>query len=118
MHHDHGIARPFVDVVKPQTVAGRRPCPGWFVKNDCRTWLIVVIAPGTSDSPFQAEHHAVQSAADPQEGDAVAGFEEIAVGGQCGRHRQRDGPHVAQVGKRGKIPRFVDTERPEDRLAV
>ena len=68
-------------------------------------------SPHRSPSPLEAEHQAVQAAADAEERDAVAGPEELAVLGQRGGQRQRDGADVAQVGIRREVLLRVDPQQ-------
>src|SRR3954471_15967490 len=69
-------------------------------------------------SPFEAQHQTIESAADAEEGDAVAGPEEVAVLGQGGGDGERDGADVAEVGIGAELLLLGDPERLEDRLAM
>src|SRR5204863_4998965 len=69
-------------------------------------------------SPLEAEHQAVQPAADAEEADAVAGPEELALLRDGRGDRQRHGADVAEVLERAEVLLRRDADRPQHRLAV
>src|SRR4051794_27587301 len=68
--------------------------------------------------PFQAEHQAVQAAADAEEADAVARLQELALLGDRRGDRQRHRADVAEVFERTEVFFRRNADRAEHRLAV
>src|SRR5689334_12834958 len=68
--------------------------------------------------PLDAQHQAIEAAADAEEADAVAGAEELALLGEGGGQGQRDSAHIAEERVGGVFLLGRDAQGAEDGIAV
>ena len=119
VEHDDRLALALVEVVDAQPAVRSRVLPGCGRRKACSvSGSAGEVVPGIG-SPFHPQHQAVQSAADAQEADAVAGPQELALLGQRRGQRQRHGADVAQIAgtSRSPSPRAMPSDL-QDRVAM